>query len=1122
MIALKFYRFLTAAILTLLLSFGLPVFAADNALSLDTENSVLDSTKGVRLFSDDFTTKDTQITDFDSVLLNSIAISFPKCDFGNVVPYSGGYVTIGYSDRVDQTLVRFDFNDNGSGFAFSGGTFTAGYHVAVAKGSTAETVTALAERLLYNGSTSDNASVYTYDHSADLAAVIAAADGWVWTENTFTPDIPDAQTLNAYEIALTSKGKQYYDNIELWLYPSNAFFLKRGDTLSMMVANGSSVKLPEDSAWKAPSGKTYAAGATVTLSQIAKSTLTAVDAPEAFNPTLHPTYGVRLAFADFKTKKEEVADFEKGYMKSCDIQIVSCKSGGVSQYGDGYYQIYTDKGAYSDVAFFFNGGSGFSVNGGRITAEYDVAVAKGSNAETCTDIYDRVYYNGTSDTDAVYAEVNHKASLAEVIRVAADWYHETVTFDAIPDATMLNSYHIYFASHYDRQYYDNMAVYYFPKRSYILNIGGTLSLVTDADDVVTLPTGENYVSFLCGDTVYPAGSQVNLSEIEMKTLTASNITHSLDPAEFALSYTFSDDKRGSADGVITLTTGKETLSAEQDSFVLYWAAKNETGVYAPLEGYTPFRLNDVKALLKGVTVDKNLAVPFGAEALLCRVTDPLKSFDVVCEIPEDKRPTGVPSRTFAVISDVHIGFGFGDGKRISPHSNQLATRTELNALAPEFIVVNGDFAQWYGRNVDAEQGGQWEVLTEYFKGFTRPIYFVQGNHEGPNECDQYVNNIIGIDEFTWEHFENFMDTWLAYCRENNYYTVEYTRGVHFYDTEIDGMHFIFCSVPNGNKYEFGEEQLKWLSERLYADEASGKPIFVFDHIPPAHKLNHKDSAYNGGMTDSDAFEAILKEHPTVINISGDTHYTLDTVLANTVGADGEVHYVNDGAIIEEWIAVDETNPNSSWKCKSYDSMGLLIEIYEDRLVLRGRNFVTGKWISEAYTEIRLNAAAAIEKPEACRITEPDGRVTVYCTSNPASVSTVFVTDGAEITTDHITVDAENTKAIAIRQYDRDGGYTSTLYRNIAEIPERKTTIALTENAVSVTAAPADSLLILAAFDASGRYKAAYTCAVTYDAAISFEQSGLVLESGDTVKAFLFGKDSVTPLCEAKEIAVLTE
>lgn len=72
----------------------------------------------------------------------------------------------------------------------------------------------------------------------------------------------------------------------------------------------------------------------------------------------------------------------------------------------------------------------------------------------------------------------------------------------------------------------------------------------------------------------------------------------------------------------------------------------------------------MKALLSGVTVDKNLAVPFGAEALLCRVTDPLKSFDVVCEIPEDKRPTGVPSRTFAVISDVHIGFGFGDGSRI--------------------------------------------------------------------------------------------------------------------------------------------------------------------------------------------------------------------------------------------------------------------------------------------------------------------------------------------------------------------------------------------------------------------------------------------------------------------------
>ena len=1119
---MKFYRFLTAAILTLLLSFGLPVFAADNALSLDTENSVLDSTKGVRLFWDDFKTKDTQITDFNRVLLDTAAISFPKCEYGNVSPSSDGYVTIGYSTTVDTTLVRIDFNENGSGFAFSGGTFTTGYHAAVVKGSTAETVTALAERLRYNGTDASDALVYTYDHSQDLAAIIAAADNWVWTETAFTPDIPDAKLLNAYEIALTSKGRQYYDNIEIWLYPENAFMLDRDGVLSMIVASDSTVALPSDSAWKTPSGKTYAAGETVALAQIACLTLTASEAASEFNPTLHEEYGVRVAFADFKTKKEEVSDFETGYMDSCDIKILACKSGDVSQYGDGYYQIYTDKGAYSDVAFFFNGGSGFSVNGGRITAEYDVAVAKGSTAETCTDIYDRVYYNGTSDADAVYAEVNHKASLAEVIRVAADWYHETVTFDAIPDVATLNSYHIYFASHYDRQYYDNMAVYYFPKRSYILNIGGTLSLVTDADDVVTLPTGENYVSFLCGDTVYPAGSQVNLSEIEMKTLTASNITHSLDPAEFALSYTFSDDKRGSADGVITLTTGKETLSAEQGSFVLYWAAKNETGVYEPLEGYTPFRLNDVKALLKGVTVDKNLAVPFGAEALLCRVTDPLKSFDVVCEIPEDKRPTGVPSHTFAVISDVHIGFGFGDGSLITPNARQLATRDELNAFAPEFIVVNGDFTQWYGRNKDAVQGKEWEVMTEYFKGFTRPVYFVQGNHDGPNEVDPYVNNTIGIEEFTWEYFENFMDTWLAYCAENGYYTVEYTRGVHFYDTEIDGIHLIFCSVPNDSKYEFGKEQLEWLSERLYADEASGKPIFLFDHIPPKHKLNHKDSTWNGGMSDFDAFEAIIKKHPTVINISGDTHYTLDTVLANTVGADGDIHYVNDGAIIDEWIANDETNPNSAWKRKSNDSMGLLIEIYEDRLVLRGRNFVTGKWISEAYTEIRLNAAATIEKPEACRITEPDGRVTVYCTSNPASVSTVFVTDGAEITTDHITVDAENTKAIAIRQYDRDGGYTSTLYRNIAEIPERKTTIALTENAVSVTAAPADSLLILAAFDASGRYKAAYTCAVTYDAAISFEQSGLVLESGDTVKAFLFGKDSITPLCEAKEIAVLTE
>ena len=110
----------------------------------------------------------------------------------------------------------------------------------------------------------------------------------------------------------------------------------------------------------------------------------------------------------------------------------------------------------------------------------------------------------------------------------------------------------------------------------------------------------------------------------------------------------------------------------------------------------------------------------------------------------------------------------------------------------------------------------------------------------------------------------------------------------------------------------------------------------------------------------------------------------------------------------------------------------------------------------------------------------------------------------------------------LRSIGRRSRDESEFILNSSHFPMHEKFRALTENAVSVTAAPADSLLIVAAFDASGRYKAAYTCAVTYDAAISFEQSGLVLESSDTVKAFLFGKDSITPLCEAKEIAVLTE
>jgi len=181
--------------------------------------------------------------------------------------------------------------------------------------------------------------------------------------------------------------------------------------------------------------------------------------------------------------------------------------------------------------------------------------------------------------------------------------------------------------------------------------------------------------------------------------------------------------------------------------------------------------------------------------------------------------------------------------------------------------------------------------------------------------------------------------------------------------------------------------------------------------------------------------------------------------------------------------------------------------------------VTGEWITEACTEIRLNSPTTLEKPSVSRIAESDGSMTLWCKSNPECAKTEFVVNGVRTAADHITLSADAASAVAVRQYDKDGGYVSTLYDDVRDIPEQKPEITVTGSEIAVSATPDGAILTVAVFDADGRLLAADSCPVSGSQTKSFADFDVALSKGGTVKVFLFAADGITPLCEAQSVRV---
>ncbi|MBQ7375717.1 MAG: metallophosphoesterase [Clostridia bacterium] len=433
----------------------------------------------------------------------------------------------------------------------------------------------------------------------------------------------------------------------------------------------------------------------------------------------------------------------------------------------------------------------------------------------------------------------------------------------------------------------------------------------------TFPAGEYLVYFMPNDLNFKGNEDKALGVIE---IVIENDDRYPVKAPIDANYYIYDLDSGISDGVINIT-----LPAEHgaDDIEVWWGDEN-----GRLAGYT--MLARFKAPTKNGPVkfyyelDRRTFIPAGATRLMIySCSDEHGESEVVYSVPLGNAqsygfPEGEPLLEFEVISDTHVH----DETSAANFKNALKD-IALNSPNSAGIFLVGDMV---------ENGGdpaQWEQFWDTYDsvGAAPEIYLGIGDH----------------DLLDYASYGEAVESFISQIRMPE--GADRTDGVPYYDLWLGDYHFIVLGdadgLAEGETARIGEAQYDWLEEKLSEDNNS-RPVFLFMH--QSLKATVAGSAVNAGrwgIEDGERLQKILDSHPEIVMFNGHSHWTLD--------ADNSIYAPKNSAAIFNTASV-------SYLWQSYDlptgerlegSQGYYVKVYKDSVVVLGRDFANGKWVSSA-------------------------------------------------------------------------------------------------------------------------------------------------------------------------------
>ncbi|WP_018758032.1 Ig-like domain-containing protein [Paenibacillus terrigena] len=376
---------------------------------------------------------------------------------------------------------------------------------------------------------------------------------------------------------------------------------------------------------------------------------------------------------------------------------------------------------------------------------------------------------------------------------------------------------------------------------------------------------------------------------------------------------------------------KITVPADQSNvtdYSLYWG--NQVG---KLPGQTV--IASLPPTVTGVTYatytfPEHTAIPNGATKLLAYSNSVAGESTTGVEMAIPGLDIKKPIMSFEVLTDMHI----------TSNANHTHNKN-IEHVLQDILATNpdSDGIMTVGDSTDNGREAEYQELGRIFGKYQQdlpPTYFVQGNHDV---------------------------RWSDWSKVSEYFTKYTNMKSSYYDFWIKGYHFIFLGTEKGLKdYSYlSEAQLKWFDEKLSENASSDKPIFVFHHQPLKNTVAGANESFNKnfywyGVRQDKEFKTILAKHPQSILFSGHTHWELGA--KDTMYNAKYATMFNAAATSYLWTDNDTSKDGSQ---------GYYVEVYDDKVLVKGRDFQNRSWIPNAQFEVNL----ADQIPVVDQATDPD-------------------------------------------------------------------------------------------------------------------------------------------------------
>ncbi|WP_342421008.1 metallophosphoesterase [Paenibacillus sp. FSL E2-0178] len=185
----------------------------------------------------------------------------------------------------------------------------------------------------------------------------------------------------------------------------------------------------------------------------------------------------------------------------------------------------------------------------------------------------------------------------------------------------------------------------------------------------------------------------------------------------------------------------------------------------------------------------------------------------------------------------------------------------------------------------------------------------------------------------------------------------------YHDHWTDGYHFIFLGTEEGlpTFCNLSDEQLRWLDRKLGegvpdsrqpdgqmelelgAAAPPNQPVFLFLHQPLKDTVaGSLESQEWYGVTQDKELRSILAKYPQTLLFTGHTHWELEVDNTMYPGNGETATMFNAASVAYLWTNADEHKTGSQ---------GFYVEVYTDKVLVRGRDFTTGTWIEAAEYEV---------------------------------------------------------------------------------------------------------------------------------------------------------------------------